>query len=185
MSRKDKNVVYKILVFSFADPKKAKTVSDELRAAASDQGYKIAAYSVVEVDAKGKAHIHESGHGLEGAVGGAAFGGVLGLIGGPAGLLAWVVAGAVVGGFFGKVGGRAIPDDEQERLAAQMQPNTSALMVLVEDEDVEAIMNRTAPYNAQVVTLTVGDEISGEIAQGVAADVEVPAPAAADKDAKE
>ena len=36
MSKKEKYAVYKILTFIFADPKKAKTVSDELRAAASD-----------------------------------------------------------------------------------------------------------------------------------------------------
>ena len=109
MSKKEKYAVYKILTFIFADPKKAKRVSAKIRAAASDQGYKIAAYSVVEVDAKGKAHIHESGHGAEGAVGGAAFGGVRGLIGGAAGLLAFVVAGAVVGGFIGKAAAAPSP----------------------------------------------------------------------------
>ena len=100
------------------------------------------------------------------------------LIGGPAGLLAWVVAGGVIGGFAGKFGGRAIPKRDLEELAKKMQPNTSAILAIVEDKGAEQLITRMAPYKAQVVTLTVGDEVSGEIAQGVAADVEVPAPAA-------
>jgi uncharacterized membrane protein len=100
-----------------------------------------------------------------------------------------VVAGGVIGGFAGKIGGRAIPKKDLEELAKKMKPNTSAILAIVEDKGAEQLITRMAPYKAQVVTLTVGDETSGEIAQAVAADVEVPAPAAAapaptDKDAK-
>jgi uncharacterized membrane protein len=70
-------------------------------------------------------------------------------------------------------------------LSAQMKPNTSAILAIVEDKESEALINGMKGYNAQVVTLTVGDETSGEIAAAVAAQVEVtpppaaPAPAAA------
>jgi uncharacterized membrane protein len=175
------NAVYNIVAFVFADPKKAKTVSDELKAAqfeGTELGYRIVANAVVEVDDKGKAHIHEGGHGGWGAMGGAAVGGLLGLIGGPAGLLAWAVAGGVIGGFAGKYGGRAIPKADLEKLSAQMKPNTSAILVIIEDKGAEQLINQMAPYQAQVVTLTVGDETSGAIAQAVAADVTSAAPAA-------
>ncbi len=176
------NAVYNIVAFVFADPKKAKQVHDELKAAkgeAKEQGYKIVANAVVEVDDKGKAHIHEGGHGGWGAVGGMAVGGALSLFGGPIGLLAWVVAGGVIGGFAGKIGGRAVPKEDLEKLSAQMQPNTSAILVIIEDKGAEQMINRMSPYQAQVVTLTVGDETSGEIAQAVAVEVEGPAPEAA------
>jgi uncharacterized membrane protein len=181
-----KNAVYNIVAFVFADPKKAKAISDELKAAgfeATEQGYNIVANAVVEMDDKGKAHIHEGGHGGWGAAGGMAVGGLLGLIGGPAGLLAWAVAGGVIGGFAGKIGGRAIPKADLEKLSAQMKPNTSAILVIIEDKGAEQLINRMAPYKAQVVTLTVGDETSGAIAQAVAADVTGPAPAAPATDA--
>ncbi len=176
------NAVYNIVAFVFADPKKAKAVHDELsgsKAEAKEQGYKIVANAVVEVDDKGKAHIHEGGHGGWGTVGGVAVGGFLGLIGGPVGLLAWAVAGGVIGGFAGKIGGRAIPKADLEKLSAQMKPNTSAILVIIEDKSAESLINRMSPYQAQVVTLTVGDETSGEIAQAVAVGVEVPAAEAA------
>jgi uncharacterized membrane protein len=176
------NAVYNIVAFVFADPKKAKQVYDELKASkseAKEQGYKIVANAVVEVDDKGKAHIHEGGHGGWGAVGGVAVGGFLSLIGGPVGLLAWAVAGGVIGGFAGKIGGRAIPKEDLEKLSAQMKPNTSAILAIIEDKSAEQLINRMSPYKAQVVTLTVGDETSGEIAQAVAVEVEAPAPEAA------
>ena len=181
MSNEPKNAVYNIVAFVFADPKKARVVYDEVQASkseAKEQGYKIVANAVVEMDDKGKAHIHEGGHGGWGAAGGVAVGGLLGLIGGPVGLLAWAVAGGVIGGFAGKIGGRAIPKADLEKLSAQMKPNTSAILVIIEDKSAENLINRMSPYKAQVVTLTVGDETSGEIAQAVAVGVTGPAPAA-------
>ena len=182
MGKAQKNAVYNIVAFVFNDPKKARAVYDELKASkaeAKEQGYKIVANAVVEVDDKGKAHIHEGGHGTWGAAGGVAVGGFLGLIGGPVGLLAWAVAGGVIGGFTGKIGGRAIPKADLEKLGAQMKPNTSAILAIIEDKNAEQLINRMSPYKAQVVTLTVGDETSGEIAQAVAVGVEGPAPTTA------
>lgn len=184
MSKQDKSAVYNIIAFIFADREKAQTVSNELKNTAKDVGDKIVANAVVEVDENGMAHIHEAGHGGRGAVGGVIVGGLLGLIGGPVGLLAWAVAGGVIGGFAGKIGGRAIPKKDLEELSAQMKPNTSAILAIVEDKQSESLIDDMKGYKARVVTLTVGDEVSGEIAQAVAADVEVPvsdttAPAAA------
>jgi uncharacterized membrane protein len=89
--------------------------------------------------------------------------------------LAWAVAGGVIGGFAGKYGGRPIKKDDLEKLSAQMKPNTSAILVIIQDKGAEQVINRMSPYKAQVVTLTVGDETSGEIAQAVAAEVTGPA----------
>jgi hypothetical protein len=52
-------------------------------------------------------------------------------------------------------------------------------MLLVEDWASETVINKLDGFNANVVTLTVGDELSGEIAQFVAGEASI---AAADKD---
>jgi len=174
MSKQQGSSVYNIVAFVFADPKMAQEVSKELKHAAPGAGYKIIANAAVEVDANGKAHIHEAGHGVWGAVLGGGGLGLLSLIGGPVGLLAWAVAGGVIGGFAGKLGGRAIPKKDLEKLAAQMKPNTSAILAIVEDVESEALIDSMKGYKAEVVTMTLGDEVSGEIAQGVAAEVDVP-----------
>jgi uncharacterized membrane protein len=175
MSKQDKTAVYNIIAFIFADRGTAQTVSSELKNTAKDVGDNIVANAVVEVDEKGKAHIHEAGHGGRGTAAGLVVGGLLGLIGGPAGLLAWAVAGGVIGGFAGKIGGRAIPKKDLEELSAQMKPSTSAILAIVEDKQCESLIDDMKGYKAKVVTLTVGDEVSGELAQAVAVDVEVPA----------
>jgi uncharacterized membrane protein len=183
--------VYNIIAFVFADKDTALQVSKELKASAKPAGYKIVANAVVEVDGKGKPHVHEAGHGRWGTgIGAVAGGGMLALLGGPAGLLVWAVAGGAIGGVIGKHMGRAIPADDLKKLAAQMQPNTSAILAMVEDKAAEQLIGDMQGYKAQVVTLTVADEVSGEVAAATAVDVEAPAapaaPAAAPaaKDAK-
>jgi uncharacterized membrane protein len=124
----------------------------------------------VEQDEKGKIHTHEPGHGTFGAVVGAIGGGLLGLIGGPAGLLAWTVGAAAVGGAAGKYLGRPFSKGDLEEIGAAMSPDTSAFLLLVEDIYGEAVIDSMKGYNANVVTLTVGDELSGQIASYVSAE---------------
>ena len=180
MSKQENSAaVYEIVAFIFADKDSALQVSKELKASAKPTGYKIVANAVVEVDAKGKPHVHEAGHGRWGTgIGAAAGAGMLALIGGPAGLLVWAVAGGAIGGVIGKHMGRAIPTEDLKKLAEQMQPNTSAILAMVEDTAAEALIGDLQGYKAKVVTMTVGDEASGEIAQAVAVDVAAPAAAA-------
>ena len=128
----------------------------------------IVAEAVVSVNEKGKTHIHEPGHGVMGGTVGLVAGGLLGLIGGPVGLLAWAVGGAVVGGVAGKYLGRPFSKGDLKEIGEQMDPDTSAFLLLVEDIESEAIINKMDGYNANVVTLTVGDEMSGQIASYVA-----------------
>lgn len=132
MSKNDSgNKVYTILAFVFAGEKRAHEVASEVkwdtRAAADEMGMKIISRAVVAVDATGKTHVHETAHGTEGAAIGAVAGGLLSLIGGPAGLLVWTVGGAVIGGIAGKHVGRAVPESDLKALGEQLPPNSSAL----------------------------------------------------------
>ena len=46
-----------------------------------------------------------------------------------------------------------------------MEPNSSAFLLLVEDINSERVIDDLKDVNANVITLTVGDELSGQIAQ--------------------
>ena len=48
-------------------------------------------------------------------------------------------------------------------------------MAIVEDVNAKNVLNNMAGYNANVITLTVGDELSGQIATAVSANVEMDA----------
>ena len=101
--------------------------------------------------------------------------GLLALIGGPVGLLAMAAAGGVVGGVAGHYLGRPIRKGELKELGEQLTPDSSAFLLLLEDTETEGVVDSMAGYNANVVTLTVGSELSGQIAsftEGVVTDPE-------------
>ncbi|UCC50849.1 MAG: DUF1269 domain-containing protein [Anaerolineaceae bacterium] len=170
MSDQDKGqaAVYNIVAFNFDGQDTAKQTLKEAKKAGAFEGYDVVVEAVVEQDEKGKVHFHEPGHGVWGGAGGAVAGGLLGLIGGPAGLLAWTVGGAVVGGAAGKYLGRPIKKGDLKEIGEAMAPDSSAFLLLLEDKDTEDAVKSMSGYNANVVTLTVGDELSGQIASYVA-----------------
>jgi uncharacterized membrane protein len=170
MSDQDNSAVYNIVGFVFDGKDAASENMKEIKSSGVLDGYKIKVQAVVDQDENGKVHIHEPGHGAWGAVLGGGGAGLLSLIGGPAGLLAWTLGGALVGGMAGKHWGKPIKKGDLEELGSAMTPNSSALLLVLEDTDTESVINDLQGYNAQVVTLTLGDELSGEIDQLVAAD---------------
>ena len=169
--KKETSVVFNILAFNFDGEKTAAETVKEIKKSGALDGQAIVAESIVSVNEKGKVHIHEPGHGILGGTIGAVGGGLLGLIGGPAGLLAWTVGGAVVGGAAGKYLGRPFSKGDLKEIGEAMVPDSSAFLLLVEDIESEAVVDSMKGYNANVVTLTVGDELSGQIAAFAAGEV--------------
>src|SRR6516225_2415308 len=170
--------IYDILVFSFIDTHTADEVVNELKASQKLGGYKVVAEAVVIREADGSVHVHEPGEGGKGATIGAAIGGALGLLGGPVGVLWLAAAGGAIGGVAGHFAGRSIPADDLKKIGEQLQPDSSAFLALVENTDAEAVLNSMSDVNANVVTITLGDELSGTIAQAIEADITVKAPQA-------
>jgi uncharacterized membrane protein len=181
MSKQEKSAIYNILAFNFEGEKTAGETVKDIKKSGLLEGQSIVAEAVVSVDEKGKSHIHEPGRGGLGGTVGAMGGGLLSLIGGPAGLLAWTVGGAVVGGVAGKYLGRPFSKGDLKEIGDAMQPDTSAFLLLVEDWTSEAVIDKMKGVNANVVTLTVGDELSGEIAQAVAGEASISASGDGDK----
>ena len=174
----EKAQAYHIVAYEFAGQNRAKEVMELIKQGGRANEYKVPAWAVMEVDENGKAHIHQSGHGGIGTAIGTGAGALLGLVGGPAGLLVWALGGALIGGVAGKRVGQVIPKEDLEALGRQLPPNSSAFIVIVEDRDAEAAIDQMEGYNAQVVTLTIGSQASGEIDAWVAAEVTAPAEAA-------
>ncbi len=165
--KKEKAAIFNILAFTFEGQDTADDVVKQTKKSGALDGQVILAEVVVEQDAKGKVHFHEPGHGTIGSVVGAVGGGLLGLIGGPAGLLAWAVGGAVVGGVAGKYLGRPFSKGELKEIGEAMSPDSSAFLLLTQDYETESIINKMDDFNANVITLTVGNELSGQIASYV------------------
>ena len=175
MSKQDSSNVFNVMVFNFAGKDTAKEMIKEAKVSHALDGEYIIAQVIVEQDEKGKVHVHETGRGGLGAVVGGVAGGVLSLIGGPVGFLTWVVGGSIVGGVAGKYLGRPFKKGDLKEIGEAMVPDSSAFLLLVEDIYAEAVAESLAGVTVNSVTLTVGDELSGELAQFVAGEVSVDA----------
>jgi hypothetical protein len=129
MSGPTENPACSILPFIFASPDGAMEVSEELKAGAASGDYEIIANAVVAVDTNGKRHVHAAGHGGRGA-----------------GL-------GVAAGIAGQHTGRAIQTDDLAELVAEMQPNTSAIVAMVEDTEAEALVGDMKGYTTSVAMI--------------------------------
>lgn len=121
----------------------------------SQTGERIESYAVVSMDLKGKVRVRDQRRRDAGV--GAVIGGIIGLLGGPAG----VAAGAAAGGAIGYLTGDAvgIPRDKVESMRSSLTPDSSALVVVLDDkwvQDTERGMNQA---NAREV-------IASQIASG-------------------
>lgn len=156
--------VYHVVAYEFAGQDRALQVVDLVRKGGRAADYKVAAWAVVEIDERGKARVRQSGHGGKGTALGMGAGALLGLIGGPAGLLVWTLGGALLGGLAGKYMGQQFDPDTLKALTVDMGPNSSAILVVIEDKAAQAVADELGQFGAKVVTLTLGSQLSGELA---------------------
>ena len=171
MTHQDNNSnVYTVLAFCFADRSTAGDVLKELKATKKLEDYHIVAEAVVEVDDKGKSHVHQHGRGGVGTAVGIMAGEALALIGGPVGLLAFAAAGGIIGGAAGHFVDQAFSKEELAQLKDQLPPNSSALLTMAKEAETERITAGLMGYPATVVTLVLGAEASQAVANSNVAD---------------
>ena len=121
MSKKDSSNVFNILAFTFEGKDTAKDTVKDLKKSGAFADQHVVAQVIVEQNKKGKVKVSETGRGGLGAVVGAIEGGVLSLLGGPFGFLAWVGTGALVGGAAGKYFGRPFKKGDLKEIGEAME----------------------------------------------------------------
>src|SRR5215831_1352233 len=129
-------------------------VFQTMKSAQRETGERIESYAIVSKDLKGKVRVRDQRKRDAGV--GAVLGGVIGLIGGPAG----VAAGAAAGGSFGYLTGDAvgIPKDKVESMKNALTPNSSALVVVLDDKWVQNVERDMNQANARAV---IANQIAG------------------------
>lgn len=156
--------VYHMVALQLVGRDRAGEVLDIIKKSGRAADVKVVAWATVDVNDKGKTRVRQMGRGGVGAGVGTGAGVVLGLLGGPAGLLAWALGGALVGGIAGKYLGHQFDATALKALGAGMAPNTSALVAVVEDRGAEKLAAEMGEYGTNVFTVTLGDQLSGELA---------------------
>jgi uncharacterized membrane protein len=136
------------LVYAVYDGEQtAGNVFKMMRSAQQSTGERIEAYAVVSKDVKGKVRVRDQRK--IGAGVGAAVGALVGVLGGPIG----VAFGATTGGAVGYLTGDSvgIPQDRIDNMKQSLTPNSSALIVVLDDRWVNDVQRDLDQAHARAV----------------------------------
>ena len=159
----------KILAATFTTPDGGSRAGGALGGAMRD---KIGDAAVLLVQPDGKAKFVESKD--WGAGRGALLGGAIGIIGGPIGIL----AGGSIGALVSKLRDSGFKNDQLEQLGTSLQPNTSAVVVEIAGDAMEAAKQVLEPLGAEnFVVEDLDESITSLFAQDAEPEAE-PEPAA-------
>ena len=161
------DVPVQVIVAAFQDEKAAKGALKELKRARMAGLIKIENAAVLRKDKKGKLHIketHDMGGGKGAALGGVG-GAAVGLIAGTA-LAAPVVVGALVGGLVAKLRDSGFSNKRLEAMGEGLQPETSAIVAVVEHTWVAKVEEALAEAQAEVVTAEIQADIANQLEAG-------------------
>ncbi len=129
----------------------------------------------------GRSHIHQTVDVTagKGAIAGGWWGVLLGtILGGPVG---GILAGALAAGggaLYGKLVDVGLDDDWIGQMAAWLESGTSALLILVAEVDLEALLGELHRYEGKVVSTTFPDAVRRQLEEALAdhlRDADIPA----------
>jgi len=123
--------------------------------------------AVIQKDAAGKMRVNEPGDtaGGKGAAVGGVVGALVGVLLGPA-VVATTAAGALVGGLASKLHDTGFDNKDLKALAEALAPESSALLLVVENQGLGPVRRLLEAHNAQVVA----DALNPEVAEGLNAE---------------
>jgi uncharacterized membrane protein len=170
----DKASVYHIVAFTFEGKDRGKEVVKELKKSDDLEGLKVINSVLISRDEVGKVKFSEiRGMSTKKGLGiGASAGVLLGIIG-SGGLLLPVVAGGAAGGVLAKRHDKKVLGKDLSEITDLMENDSSAILALLEDKDTEKMIDDMSDFNANVVTLTLGDEESGLVESMMAGEFEI------------
>jgi uncharacterized membrane protein len=160
----DSDVPVEVIVATFTRENGAKEALDQLTEVKKDGLIDIQNAAVLRKDEEGKIHIKETADmsGRRGAGVGGVIGGVVGLIFPPS-ILATAAVGAAVGGLSAKLRDSGFQDERLRRVADGLQPNTSALIAVIEHTWVLKVEEQLREYGADVITEALRADIAAQL----------------------
>jgi uncharacterized membrane protein len=160
-------VPVEVIVAAFQSEDGAKEALKELKHAKRQGLIKIDDAAVIRKDAKGKLHIKETadmGTG-KGAGIGAVIGGVVGLLAGPVGVGFGAAAGAAIGGIAAH-GDAGIKDERLETIGAGLEPETSAIVAIVEHKWVAMVQAQLEEEASNIMAQQLSADIHQQLSSG-------------------
>ena len=146
-----------LLAIAYPDRATAEKVRQELIQATKEHIVRLEDAVVVDIDENGKIKLHQatSTTGV-GALGGAAWGGLIGLL--FLAPLFGMAIGAASGALAGKLTDTGINDNFMKELGAKLQPGNAALIALGSTEARDKLLERIQPYGGDVIQTSLDSE---------------------------
>ncbi|MBE2222868.1 MAG: DUF1269 domain-containing protein [Anaerolineae bacterium] len=123
--------------------------------------------ALIRQDADGGVHYHETGDMStgKGSGVGALIGGVIGILGGPAGIVLGAGAGAVVGGVVGH-GDAGFKDENLEQLGVALKPATSAVAVTASNKFLHTVRKQVNDADMRTAVSTLSTQLAAHLEAG-------------------
>ena len=151
-----------LVVITFNGSEEAGKVRESLRSVEKQGLLSLDDSAVVVKDAEGKLHVkNQTDRGVKiGAIGGGTLGLLIGSVFFPfAGLIGGALAGAVVG----KMADMGVDQQFVHEVGTALQPDTSALFILVREANPAAALSALKPYEGQVYHTSLPSETEEEL----------------------
>ena len=158
--------VMELIMIVFNDEGAASDALKELKKAKKEGLIEIVNAATLKSNEKGKVHYKELAdlkYRKKGRILGGSAGALLAVLGGPAGLLVSTVAGAAAGGGLSRLKDKGVPNEDLKELAKNLEPNSSALIALVELVWVDKVIEEVAEYTKEVVKQELEQEVQDSL----------------------
>lgn len=155
-----------IIVARFEGMNRARPALDELREMDRDDEISILNAVVIQKDYQGKVETSSDGdvRSGEGALFGALVGAIIGFLGGPAGVVVGAAAGAVTGGVTAAMVDFGFDAKTLDSLKSNLTPNSSLIVLLVEQEWSERVGNEIQLRHGQVIHQSLREDFRNRYA---------------------
>ncbi len=155
------------LVMAFTDETAADDSLKAMKQAKKQKQFYYEEAAVIRQDAEGKVHYHETGDMRTGKVAGAGalIGGILGILGGPAGVALGAGAGAAIGAVAAH-GDAGFKDTSLETVGTALKPGTSAVTAITSSAFLKAVQKQVSEAEIVESVKSLSAEISRNLEEG-------------------
>jgi uncharacterized membrane protein len=155
-----------LVVSSFKSPAGANLVIAALVNAGGEALKGVKELATVRRGDDARLHIDESNDMSGGSVafGGGTLGLLLGVLGGPIGMLVGGATGALIGGLAGKYIDTGIPDERLREIGALLAPNTSAVVAMVAPGQAQQLLDALAQGGGTTLTQSLAADVPAKLA---------------------
>jgi len=167
-----------VLLVCFASKKGASGSQRALEAKLRSNGDHVLQTTILRVDGKHKASVHDPRRVLAGTLTAGLTWGLFGLVAGTnkvESTIVWAVLGAICGGAYAYLTEHVLTKSELGRIGAKLVPNSSALLTYAETSDPDRLLAASHAYEPSAASVAVIDaDLRARVFAGGASPVEVP-----------